>query len=175
MMRQKSSKLCWSTVLSLLHPSAADGEWHTGQIAPVWHSWICCLLPGSPWHSQCWQISLCRCLCQSVLEVRGGMWEGAPGLMCTSRTRWHRVFASSAAWAAHETFKIITTTVCVRAASMRLSSYIWEEKSKRRRMQTVNFPLVQTLSSVKSPSYWRLDLDCLVNKNLRLFIFQVFV
>lgn len=43
----KSSSLCWSTVWSLLHPSAADGERCTGQISPVWHSWHFCLLPGS--------------------------------------------------------------------------------------------------------------------------------
>lgn len=117
MIRQKSCSLCWSSVRSLLHPSAADGERRTGQIAPVWHSWICCLfLALTDIHSAnssmattlnqllYQQLSTdltallssgARCQCQSVLKARGGMrGRGRRADAHASRTEWPRVSAS---------------------------------------------------------------------------------
>lgn len=176
MIRQKSSSLCWSTVWGLLHPSAADGERRRGQIVPVWHSWHCCLLPGSQWHSQCYhcngnpsqsasninaslQISQpcscsgIRCLCQAVLKARGEMWG-----WCAHFPSWHLpggtgALLQSSAWATPEAFKIITTTVCVWGSlNASLQPCLREKKQKEEKDATSNLSLSVNPQPVKSPS-----------------------
>lgn len=133
MMRQKSPSLCWSKVLSLLQPSAAEGERHASQIAPVWHSWNCCLLPGTDIHRA--NDSVATTLNQPAIsmlfyrshscapllgldvyarlswrwEERRG--EGAPGLLCTlPRPTTYQVAPGlclhSAAWATQRAWDI---------------------------------------------------------------------
>lgn len=148
MMRQKSSRLCWSTVRSLPQPSAADGERGTGQIAPVWHSWNCCLLPGTHWPS-----------------LNGNHPQSASKSMLFYRSHSCAHALGPQGWCAHLLSQhlpgdtgslppelILSNTwdiehhnshcVCLGQPQCRSPTMSKRKKSKRKRMQPVSFPLV---------------------------------